>query len=68
MTHPDHIAAHRASRPGPTRGSQPAGPQIHRDLRGDEIRAAAPDLLPRDPPSVEDIDEQIRSFFDRGLV
>jgi hypothetical protein len=68
MSHRNGFARNPASRPGTVSAARPPDPKTHRDLRDDQAEGCAPHRIPRNPLSAEDIDEQIRRFFERGLV
>jgi hypothetical protein len=68
MSDRNDFAADPASRPGTVSAARPTDPKSHRDLRGDQAEGCVPCRIPRNLPSADDIDEQIRNFFKRGLV
>jgi len=68
MPHRNGFARDPLSRPGALSAARIAAPRTRRDLRADQGEGGARRQLPRNPPSAADIDEQIRSFFERGLA
>jgi hypothetical protein len=68
MSHRNGFTANPAYRPGKLSAASPTDPKTHRDLRGDQAEGRALCRIPCNPSSADTIDEQIRSFFERGLV
>ena len=62
------LAANPTSHPVIGRAPRSATCNAPRDPPSDRARIYAPRGAPRNPPSAEDIDRQIRSYFERGLV
>jgi len=68
MSHRNGFARHSPSRPGTVFAARSTEPKTYRDFRGDQPEGSVPRHVPRNLPSADDIDEQIRSFFERGLA
>jgi hypothetical protein len=68
MSDRNDFAVNPDSRPGTVSVARPADPKTHRDLRGHQAEECVPCRIPHNPPSADDIDEQIRNFFKRGLM